>query len=94
MTDGNPVARRFIAELYDWLTPELLYHCLTGEEDEAELLRISKLDPWLLEPLLNKAMREWPQRLSQLDGQRRREKAESKALVQQFVLNLTNEQNH
>lgn len=94
MNRPNPVADRFIKQLYEWLTPDLLYYCFTGEEDLQELERIGKLDPWLQEPLLNKAEREWPERLRRMDELRLRKKQEDKVMVQQFVLDFTNAQNH
>jgi crotonobetainyl-CoA:carnitine CoA-transferase CaiB-like acyl-CoA transferase len=94
MDRPNPIADRFIKQLYDWLTPELLYHCFTGEEDEDRLAHIAKLKPWLQEPLLNKAEKEWPERLAQLDTIRKRQKQADKIAVQQFVLNFTDVKNH
>lgn len=94
MTRPNPIADRFIADLYAWLTPDLLYHCFTGEGDQAELDRIRKLDPWLLEPLLNKAERLWPERLQQIAHARKHKLQKDKADVQQFVLKISNAQNH
>jgi hypothetical protein len=81
----NPIADRFLAELHAWLTPDLLYHAFTGETDEYELARIAKLDPWLLEPLLNKVERLWPERLRLIAESRRREKKDSKAAVQLYI---------
>ena len=93
MDRPNAVADRFIKDLRLWLTADLVYHCFTGERDGAELERISKLDPWLQQPLLNKAEREWPERLRKLDAARLQQKQEDKAAVQQFVLNFSNVEN-
>jgi hypothetical protein len=88
MSRPNLVRERFLNELSAWLSPDLIYHCFTGEDDPLELARIAKLDPWLLEPLLNKAEREWPDRLAQIAAARKREKKESKRAVQQFILDV------
>jgi hypothetical protein len=88
MTRRNLVRERFLAELDAWLTPDLIYHCFTGEDDPLELARIAKLDPWLLEPLLNKVEREWPDRLASIAAARKREKQLSKQAVQQFILHV------
>lgn len=94
MSRPNRIAVRFLAELNAWLTSDLLYHCFTGEDDQPELERIGKLDPWLLEPLLNKVERLWPERLEQLAQARKRRQQQDKADVQQFVLKLSNAQDH
>ena len=86
MNRPNRVRDRFLRELDAWLTPELLYHCFTGENDEQELERISKLDHVLQASLLDKAERLWPQRLQMIADARRKEKRDSKAAVKQFVL--------
>lgn len=86
MNRPNRVRDRFLRELNAWLTPELLYHCFTGENDPEELERISKLDHALQASLLEKAERLWPQRLQMIADARRKEKRESKEAVQQFVL--------
>jgi hypothetical protein len=48
MSRPNLVRERFLDELSAWLSPDLIYHCFTGEDDPLELARIGKLDPWLL----------------------------------------------
>jgi hypothetical protein len=88
MKRPNRVRDRFIADLERWLTPDLLYHCFTGEDDPNELARIAKLSPWLLEPLLNKAEREWPDRLARIAAQNKSEKQESKRVVDQFIIDF------
>jgi hypothetical protein len=88
MSRPNRIAERFLAELDAWLTPDLLYHCFTGEDDPYRLAHIAKLEPSLLEPLLNKAEREWPARLQRIAEQRRAERQQSKQAVQQFVLGI------
>jgi hypothetical protein len=94
MSRPNRIAERFLAELDAWLTPDLLYHCFTGENDEAELERIAKLDHVLRSSPLAKVERLWPARLEQLAAARNRQKQQDKADVQQFVLKLTNAQDH
>jgi hypothetical protein len=88
MSSSNIVRDRFIADLNRWLTPDLLYHCFTGEDDAYRLAHIAKLDPSLLEPLLNKAEREWPAYLQRVADARRIERQQSKQAVTQFVLGL------
>jgi hypothetical protein len=94
MTRPNRIAERFLAELDAWLTPDLLYHCFTGESDDTELERIAKLDHVLQSSLLAKVERLWPQRLEQIAANRKRQKQEDKAAVQQFVLKLCHDQDH
>ena len=94
MIRPNPIADRFIADLYAWLTPDLLYHCFTGEDDPLTLAHIAKLDPWLQEPLLNKAERLWPGRLEQIASAQKLQKKQDKAVVKKFIIKLTNEQNY
>ncbi len=86
MSRPNLVRQRFLAELHEWLTPDLLYHCFTGEDDPERLAHVARLQPALQEPLLAKAEREWPARLQALAEARRIERLESKRVVQQFVL--------
>lgn len=63
MTRPNLVRERFLADLETWLTPSLLYHCFTGEDDPYRLAHVERLQPALQGPLLDKAEREWPARL-------------------------------
>jgi hypothetical protein len=85
MTRPNLVRDRFLAELNSWLTPSLLYHCFTGESDAYRLAHVERLQPALQEPLINKAEREWPQRLERISAERKAQKQESKAVVRAFV---------
>lgn len=94
MSRPNRIAQRFLAELDAWLTPDLLYHCFTGESDPDELDRIAKLDHVLRSSLLEKVERLWRARLEQIAAARNRHKQQDKADVQQFVLKLTNVQDH
>jgi len=89
VTRPNLVRRRFIAELNAWLTPGLLYHCFTGEDDPERLGHVEGLYQALQGPLLAKAEREWPARLQALSQARRRKQQESRRLVQQFVLSVS-----
>lgn len=88
MKRRNRIAERFLAELNGWLTPDLLYHCFTGETDDQELERIAKLDHVLQSSLLAKVERLWPERLEQIADARRREQRDSKAAVQNYIRNL------
>ena len=85
MKRHNLVRQRFLDELENWLTPSLMYHCFTGEDDPYQLARIDRLDPSLQESLLAKAQREWHQRLDQIAALRKEQKRESKAVVRSFV---------
>jgi hypothetical protein len=89
MINPNRIRDRFLADLDAWLTPELLYHCFTGESDPDELERIANLDHVLQSSLLAKVERLWPERLALIAQSRRKEQQESKAAVQQFVLSLS-----
>ena len=80
--------RRYHAEMIQNFPPYVLYHCFTGENDDVELARIANLDPWLLEPLLNKAEREWPDRLARIAAQNKSKKQESKRVVDQFIIDF------
>jgi hypothetical protein len=86
MTRTNLVRQRFLAELESWLTPSLLYHCFTGESDPYRLAHVERLQPALQEPLLNKAERQWPERLERIAAERRAQKQESKAVVRAYVM--------
>ena len=88
MINPNRVRDRFLADLDAWLTPELLYHCFTGESDPDELERIGKLDHVLQSSLLDKVEALWPKRLELIAQSRRKEQRESKAAIQQFVLSV------
>lgn len=94
MSRPNRIAERFLAELDAWLTPDLLYHCFTGENDPDELDRIAKLDHVLRSSLLEKVERLWPARLEQIAAARKRQKQQDKADVQQFVLKFSNDKDH
>ena len=85
MKRSNLVRDRFLAELNNWLTPSLLYHCFTGEDDAYRLAHVERLQPALQEPLLNKAERQWPERLERIAAERKAQKQESKAAVRAFV---------
>jgi hypothetical protein len=88
---SNPFKARFLAELDEWLTPELLYHAFTGESDPYELARIAKLDHALQSSLLAKVERLWPERLEAIAQARHKEKQDGKTAVQQYVLKVVNE---
>lgn len=86
MARPNLVRDRFIAQLNAWLDPALLYHCFTGEDDPVRLAHVQRLYPALQEPLLAKAEREWPARLQAIAQARLAERRQSKAMVQQYIL--------
>ncbi len=85
----NRIKARFLAELDEWLTPDLLYHCFTGESDPYELARIAELGRVLQSSLLAKVERIWPDRLAAIEGTRHRQKEMDKAAVHQYVLKLS-----
>lgn len=88
---GNPIKARFLADIDEWLTPELLYHAFTGESDEYELARIAKLDHALQSSLLSKVERLWPERLAAIAEARHKEKQDGAKAVHQYVLKLTDD---
>jgi hypothetical protein len=87
MTRPDPIKDRYLKDLEAWLTPDLLYHCFTGENDPEELERIANLDHVRQISLLEAAERIWPQRLEQIAQMTRKEKRESQVKVKQFVKN-------
>lgn len=87
MAKPDRIKDRYLKDLDAWLTPELLYHCFTGEDDLDELERIRKLDYVRQVSLLDAAFKIWPQRLEQIAQMSRKEKRESQAKVKQFVKN-------
>jgi len=89
MKRANLVRDQFLAELESWLSPSVLYHAFSGESDAYRLAHIERLDPLMQEPLLNKAMREWPERLERIAAERMELKQESKAVVRAFVESAT-----
>ena len=87
MMRPDPIKDRYLQQLNEWLTPDLLYHCFTGEDNPDELERIAKLDHVRQASLLDAAFKIWPQRLQQIAQMSRKEKRESQAKVKQFVKN-------
>ena len=85
---SDPIRDRYLTDLRTWLTPELLYHCFTGESNPEELERIAKLEHVLQQSLLDRVARLWPDRLEQIAAKRRRTKQDSKEAVEQYVLNI------
>jgi len=94
MNQPDRIRDRYLTDLYKWLTPDLLYHCFTGETDPDELERVAKLDYVRQISLLETVERIWPQRLQQISDERRTETQESKKIVQQFILSLTHDKGH
>jgi hypothetical protein len=91
MKRPDPIRERYLNDLHAWLTPDLLYHCFTGENDDEELERIKKLDHVRQVSLLEAAERVWPQRLQQIADSRKAQKQESKEIVEQFVMRFTHD---
>lgn len=85
MAQPNLVRQRFLADLDAWLTPGLLYHCFTGEDDPCRLAHVEGLCPALQEHLLAKAERQWPERLRAIAAERLAQQQQSKALVRTYV---------
>lgn len=85
MARPNLVRDRFLAELNAWLTPGLLYHCLTGESDPETLAHVQQLQPALQGPLLARAERQWPARLQALAAARNAAQQRSQEQVRRFV---------
>ena len=85
MAQPNLVRQRFLADLDAWLTPGLLYHCFTGEDDPNTLAHVERLQSALQGPLLAKAERQWPERLQAIAAERLAQKQQSKALVRTYV---------
>jgi hypothetical protein len=85
MDRPNLVRDRFLSDLAEWLTPSLLYHCFTGEDDPCRLADVERLQPAQQHFLLNMAELQWPERLEDIAAERRAQKRESKAMVQTFV---------
>ncbi len=85
MAQPNLVRQRFLADLDAWLTPGLLYHCFTGEDDPCRLAHVEGLYPALRGPLLAKAERQWPEHLQAIAAERLAQKQQSKALVRTYV---------
>ena len=81
----NLARKRFLDELDKWLTPDLLYHCFTGEGDPDRLAHVAGLDHALQSSLLAKVEREWPDRLDAIAQERQRERNESRRLVRTYT---------
>ena len=79
-------AKKYLEELEDWLEPVLLYHCFTGEDDGYKLGWFAGLDHTLQQTMLDKAFKEWPNRLERIATENRQEKQELDKKAEQFVL--------
>jgi hypothetical protein len=82
---ANLVRKRFLDQLDRWLTPELLYHCFTGESDPDQLAHAAELDHALQLSLLAKVERQWPGRLEAIAQERQRERNESRRIVRTYT---------
>ena len=82
---ANLVRKRFLDEMDKWLTPDLLYHCFTGESDPDRLAHVAGLDHALQSSLLAKVEREWPNRLNAIAEDRQHQRNESRRLVRTYT---------
>lgn len=73
----------YLKRLEDWLTDDLVYYYLTGESIE-----FKSLDHALRQTLLEKAWKEFPERLAYIQRKLKRKELRSKKQVQQFVLKV------
>ncbi len=73
----------YLKSLEAWLTDDLVYYCLTGE-----LIEFKLLDHALRQTLLEKAWKEFPERLAYIQRKLKRKELRSKKQVQQFVLKV------
>ncbi len=76
------VKDKFLKELETWLTEDLMYYYLTGDKS----VDLEKLDHTFKQTLLDRAWKEFPQRLERIRKSRERKKLLNKARVKQFVL--------
>lgn len=73
----------YLKSLEAWLTDDLVYYYLTGE-----LIEFKLLDHSLRQTLLEKAWKEFPERLAYIQRKLKRKELRSKKQVQQFVLKV------
>jgi hypothetical protein len=85
MKRPNLVRNRFLADLAEWLTPSLLFHAFTGEDDPYRLAHIEAMQPAQRHILLNMAELHWDERLERIAAERQEQKQQSKAAVRTFV---------
>jgi len=71
----------YLKSLDNWLTDDLVYHYLTGRSIDFKLL-----DHALRQTLLEKAWKQFPERLAYIQEKLRRKELRSKQQVKQFVL--------
>jgi len=81
----NLVRKRFLDEMDKWLTPDLLYHCFTGESDAYRLAHVEQIQPAQRHILLNMAEQQWPKRLESIAEDRQHQRNESRRLVRTYT---------
>tara|TARA_R100000406_G_scaffold36851_2_gene24404 strand:- start:3185 stop:3448 length:264 start_codon:yes stop_codon:yes gene_type:complete len=72
----------FLQSLKLWLDDDLIYYYLTGDRTT----QLKYCSEEFVEKTLNRAWKEFPERLERIKRERAREEIRSKALVKQFVL--------
>tara|TARA_B100000902_G_scaffold310029_1_gene299522 strand:+ start:541 stop:801 length:261 start_codon:yes stop_codon:yes gene_type:complete len=75
--------QKYLKELEDWLTDDLVYYYLTGESVD-----FKSLDKSLGKTLLDQAWKAFPHRIAHIEELRKRKELRRKKQVQQFVLNV------
>ena len=73
---------KFLVELEAWLTEDLMYYYLTGDKS----VELEKLDHTFRQTLLDRAWRQFPERLERIRKSRERKELLNKARVKQFAL--------
>jgi len=71
----------YLKSLDNWLTDDLVYYYLTGEESNCK-----SIDHELNQAVLSRAWKQFPERLAYIQEKLRRKELRSKQQVKQFVL--------
>lgn len=74
----------FLYKLEQWLDDDLIYYYLTGDKTT----ELNYCSPEFVEKTLNRAWKDFPERLERIKRERAREEIRSKALVKQYVLEV------
>ena len=74
----------FLYKLEQWLDDDLIYYYLTGDKTT----ELKYCSPEFVEKTLNRAWKDFPERLERIKRERAREEIRSKALVKQYVLEV------